>query len=193
MLQVDLDNILPEEDALKRITEIFDHVEQHKEVYVITKGGRPVLAIVDIDHLEKDMDGMAVESKGRSAELVSNPSIIVPEPTLELALDPGQPSTTAAPIAPLSMAPPLDDSLPAMPDTASFSQSLAATPSIPVESPVSDLPSLTGMGSLSTTPGITSIPLSTPNTGMPQVSSAFTPPTATPATPPESANNSPLS
>ena len=51
MLQVELDHILPENDAYTRIREIIQHVEEEKEVYVITKDGRPAVAIISAEQL----------------------------------------------------------------------------------------------------------------------------------------------
>lgn len=56
MLQVELDHILPESDAYSRIREIIENVEQEKEVYVVTKEGRPVVAIVNVDLLDSVQD-----------------------------------------------------------------------------------------------------------------------------------------
>ena len=82
MLQVDLDHILPESDAFTRIREIIDHVEQEKEVYVLTKDGRPVVAIVNVDMLEKSEEEMPVVQMA-----TLNPSMpfstAAPEVTLE--------------------------------------------------------------------------------------------------------------
>jgi prevent-host-death family protein len=52
MLHVDLDAILPEEDAVQKIKEIFRRVEEDHITHVITQGGRPAVAIIDIDTLE---------------------------------------------------------------------------------------------------------------------------------------------
>lgn len=56
MLQVELDHILPENDAYGRIREIIQHVEEEKEVYVITKDGRPAVAIISADQLVESKD-----------------------------------------------------------------------------------------------------------------------------------------
>lgn len=53
MIHADLDKILPEPDALEQITQIFHEVENYKELYVITKGGRPALAVINVDYLEE--------------------------------------------------------------------------------------------------------------------------------------------
>lgn len=53
MIHADLDKILPEEDALEQITTIFNEVEKLRELYVITKSGRPAAAIINIDYLEE--------------------------------------------------------------------------------------------------------------------------------------------
>ena len=134
MLQVDLDNILPEEDALQRITDIFQHVEEKKEVYVITKGGRPVLAIVDIEHLEKDMDGMTVQNSSSEPEAPIAPAeppapapytpipVPVAEPLASIPETPG--------IEPIAAVPTMSsgDSLPSMPD-------MPAIPGVPTGFP----------------------------------------------------------
>lgn len=54
MLQVELNHILREEDALNRLTEILSDVENSKTTYVLTKNGLPVVALVNPDQLIGD-------------------------------------------------------------------------------------------------------------------------------------------
>lgn len=53
MLQVELDNILTEEDALGKIQDIFHKVEDENQTYIITKSGRPAVAIISVEKLEQ--------------------------------------------------------------------------------------------------------------------------------------------
>ena len=88
MLHVDLHNILTEEDALQKISDIFNQVEQQKETFVVTKNGRPVFAIVDIETLEKAEATPIVET----TPVVEAPVIpAVPQPEIEIQMPTIQP------------------------------------------------------------------------------------------------------
>ena len=103
MLQVDLENILTEEDALQKINDIFSHVENQKETYVVTSGGRPKVVIMSIDQLEK-MGGMSSIPEPMPMAEAPAPMAPMPEPAL--------PEMPTAPVMDLGTPPPA----PAMPD-----------------------------------------------------------------------------
>lgn len=126
MLQVDLDHILPESDAFERIREIIAHVEQEKEVYVLTKDGRPVVAIVNVDLLQTLPDSAPTSQVGALDSLfnlapaaavespmpsfIPAPSVIVPEPISAPAAWPTAAPLSAPvlpPLPPTSALPPL--------------------------------------------------------------------------------------
>ncbi|MEI6478433.1 MAG: hypothetical protein WCO52_05610 [bacterium] len=85
MLHIDLNNILSEEDALQKISDIFTKVENEKVTYVLTKSGRPVLAIVDIDQLEQNFKTVGIDAPAAPVEMP--------------AVQPTMPSLTASPSA----------------------------------------------------------------------------------------------
>lgn len=88
MIHADLDKILPEEDALEQITTIFNEVEKLRELYIITKNGRPAVAVINIDYLE-ELTGQEV--KQSTADDVSK------EPTSQLKVDEVEPLSTSEP------------------------------------------------------------------------------------------------
>lgn len=82
MIHADLDKILPEDDALERITSIIEEVEENQELFIITKSGRPAAAIINIDYLE-ELTGNKVPQKSEIKEAVE----VKPEPIAELPED----------------------------------------------------------------------------------------------------------
>ncbi|MCC2631594.1 MAG: hypothetical protein K0S20_293 [Patescibacteria group bacterium] len=132
MLQVDLNNILSEEDALTRIKEVFDHVENQKEIYVVTKNDRPVLAIVDIDHLENGMNGMTMESSTPAPSPQTAPPAPAPMPAPEPPMaTPAEFSMPFMETIPTETAAPLQD----MPDMITPTFGSNPLPPPPVEAP----------------------------------------------------------
>src|SRR5690606_3537056 len=78
MPHVDMHNILTEEDALSKIQDIFSNVENNKESYVITRNGRPAIAIIDIETFD------AAPNTPNSAEVVSAaPAFPIQEPVVQ--------------------------------------------------------------------------------------------------------------
>lgn len=69
MIHADLDKILPEDDALEKITSIIEEVEEKQELFIITKSGRPAAAIINIDYLE-ELTGNPVPQKSEINEAV---------------------------------------------------------------------------------------------------------------------------
>lgn len=144
MLHVELDSILTEEDALGQIKHIFERVENEQVTYVITRNGRPALAIVDITTLEQGT-AVAVAPAPQPQE----------EPFVPLAaeepLPPSQPSVfpNPAPISPVipeeapqpTFAP--AEPLPPLPD---FDSTALSSPAVPAADPV--MPPLPGVGTV---------------------------------------------
>ena len=135
MLHVDLDKILTEDDAISRIKEIFTHVEEQKEIYVVTHNGRPTVAVVSVDELEKSMGSMSME-----------PTMETPQPMEDKPMF-SMPETTPAP-APEHAPEPATDEAPALPPMGD------PEPSMPTldHAPTPDLPPLSGTDSLGSTP-----------------------------------------
>lgn len=135
MLRVELDNILTEEDALGRIKEIFSHVEDKKQVYVVTKNGKPVFAIVDIFTLEHDLDGVSIESTPAEEPLPSRPPHIIepPAPISEpIPTTPVAPETDILPpVSPIEKT----DDLPSMPMDNANDSFATALPPLPGDLP----------------------------------------------------------
>lgn len=69
MIHADLDKILPEDDALEKISSIIEEVEANQELFIITKSGRPAAAIINIDYLE-ELTGNPVSQKTEIKEVV---------------------------------------------------------------------------------------------------------------------------
>lgn len=133
MLQVDLQNILTEEDALQKIQDIFTHVENEKETYVVTKDGKPVLAIVDVATLERIPDDALTPAPVAAsvAPPISEPAM--PEFGLP-PLDVPEPPVDTPPIIP---------TLPPAEPAAEISADPAPTgfsPLPPLETPVAEAP-----------------------------------------------------
>lgn len=101
MPHIDLHNILTEEDALQKIGDIFEEVETKKEPYVITKGGRPVLAIIDVELFSKIDDNALNQTNDNTpthtepvaetppTPIVQEESILIDLPPLSLDPEPG--------------------------------------------------------------------------------------------------------
>lgn len=53
MVHVDLNKILSDEDAVGQIKDLINEVEAQKELYVLTKAGKPAAAIINIEYLEE--------------------------------------------------------------------------------------------------------------------------------------------
>lgn len=85
MLHVDLDKILTEEDAVGKITDIFNRVENEKETYIITKNGRPAVAIISIDQLEQQQGSVTMEENKPESENPAPASTPTTAPTPNLA------------------------------------------------------------------------------------------------------------
>lgn len=72
MLSVELDKIIPLTEARDSLSKIIAEVENNEEMYVLTKGGKPSVAIVSIPYLET-LTGEKVEDKIRNIDESSEP------------------------------------------------------------------------------------------------------------------------
>lgn len=108
MIHADLDKILPEDDALEKISSIIEEVEQKQELFIITKSGRPAAAIINIDYLE-ELTGNPVPQKSESQEAVE----IKPTPEKIEA-----PEAKAEPVTELTEEEPLlEEEMPPIPES----------------------------------------------------------------------------
>lgn len=98
MLHVDLDKILTEEDAVGKITDIFNRVENEKETYIITKDGRPAVAIISIDQLEQQQGGVTMEENKPE-----NPAPTEAPPTPVQVPNPAQATSLPPPPPPMDL------------------------------------------------------------------------------------------
>jgi hypothetical protein len=101
MLNVDLDNIITQDELASRADEILRKADEEKKIVVVTRGGRPAVAILKIEELEA--------LSGRSV----TPNL----PTGSTPSESGTPAWSSAPAALPSMeapAPAAEAPLPAM-------------------------------------------------------------------------------
>ena len=56
MLHVELDNILTEEEATSQITSLLQRADEEKSLFVVTRNGKPSVAILKLEQLE-DLSG----------------------------------------------------------------------------------------------------------------------------------------
>lgn len=133
MIHADLDKILPEADALEKITSIIEEVETNQELFIITKSGRPACAIINIDYLE-ELTGSQVSTQGSKIN-----TEIKPEPELiEKAEDQEKPDTVLSENS-QDDEPILQEEVPATQTSPSFASPpppFASTPSSPVSPPL---------------------------------------------------------
>jgi len=116
MLHVALEHILTEEDAMSKINSIIEEVENQNETYVITKNGRPAVAIVNVTKLDEVTEGTTEQAKTDPAtnsqadtlgDLVELPTSANPNnQSEEISLPPMPPSMAEPSLPPISEVPP---------------------------------------------------------------------------------------
>jgi hypothetical protein len=121
MLQVELDHILPEDAAFAKMREIINHVEQEKEVYVITKDGRPMVAIVNVDQLATTPEVQQATATQPTGLGFFAPAPTVNSPEPEAFVEPAQ-----APVPP-----PLAPAMPVTPEPEPSFSTLPPLPPLP--------------------------------------------------------------
>jgi hypothetical protein len=155
MLHVELNHILTEDDALGRIKDIFTVVENDRELYVVTKNGAPIFAIVDIESLTQDLPSLNVTATPTQAPVPTVATPPIPEPVISPVFSPvfdPMPKPTEEVVQPVV------DTLPPMPSLNTPTEEPAA-PSFSTFSP-GNLPPLSGTEHLASTPP--SAPVSNP-------------------------------
>lgn len=155
MIHADLDKILPEADALEKITSIIEEVETNQELFIITKSGRPAVAVINIDYLE-ELTGSQISTQGPRTtteikpdenpqddepilqEEEEAPASQIPSPYAQ------SPSLTPTPLPtslPQSPAEPVAQTPPSAPLVSEIPQTpLTATPAV-AQAPYSEAPS----------------------------------------------------
>lgn len=101
-LKVSLDNIIPLTEARDHFSQIVSEVQKDK-LYVLTKGGKPAVAIIDVKYLEHITGGEikeehVVEEIKKNPEKVGLPEMV--QHTPPPPSPPPMPSITPEPIAP---------------------------------------------------------------------------------------------
>lgn len=136
MINVPIDKIVPLTTARDTLSKIVAEVETNTPMYVLTKGGKPSVAVVNIDYLEKALNGHLVTETADNSPTNQDVS---PEPTTEtLSTTLGQPSIEKV-VEPTAT--PSTESLPEPPSVVEPSQPSTETsaPSMPL---VSDAPTV---------------------------------------------------
>lgn len=96
MLSVELDKIIPLTEARDSLSKIIAEVENDEEMYVLTKGGKPSVAVVSIPYLES-LTGEKVEDKIRTVSEPTPESTLEPAPASEPEPAPEPTTTEPAP------------------------------------------------------------------------------------------------
>jgi|GEM_PF-3519164 len=139
MLHVELENILGEDDAVRRARELIDLVDKTKQLVVVTRQNRPAVAMIDIDQLEK-LTGRTVtpvaplpSSHPAAEEPFATTPAAMPAPMLnelpDLPLPPLENPPFSTPPTPLEA--PAPAALPNMPDLPDFSAPVTSSSPLP--------------------------------------------------------------
>lgn len=134
MINVPIDKIIPLTTARDTLSKIVAEVETSTPMYVLTKGGKPSVAVVNIDYLEKALNGQLMTetvddslanqdvSPGQATETLSDAQ---DQQSMENALEsPETPSTESLPEPP-----PIDEPSQASAETPAPSTPPPSTPS----------------------------------------------------------------
>lgn len=95
-LKVNLENIIPLTEARDHFSQIVNEVQKDK-LYVLTKGGKPAVAIIDVKYLET-LTGGEIKEEHVAAEIQKNPEKVGIPPMI--AHTENQPKPAAPPAAP---------------------------------------------------------------------------------------------
>ena len=175
-LKVSLENIIPLTEARDHFSQIVTEVQQDK-LYVLTKGGKPAVAIIDVKYLESVTDG-TVKPEHIENEILKDPTKVGRTPMIKHE----PPSASANNSNNSSLVfPKTDAAVPAAPE--------------PLPQPIKINFQPAGQSSVSPTPPTPTPPAPTPLTSEPannSVPAIPTPPaTNVPIVPPSSAPSSP--
>jgi hypothetical protein len=117
MLHVDLDNILTQDELSHRADEVLKKADEEDKILVVTRGGRPAVAILKLEQLEK-LSGREVAPASPPTE-VAAPSEAPAAPAVPPAVDSAPVSTPPAAEPSAMPAPqPLDQPEPQNPNPA---------------------------------------------------------------------------
>jgi prevent-host-death family protein len=110
-LKVSLHNIIPLTEARDHFSQIVNEVQRDK-LYVLTKGGKPVVAIIDVKYLET-VSGGSINAGQVEEEIQKDPVKVGRTPMIKLNSTPFQPSgnpINPKPYSPNPIANPASDS-----------------------------------------------------------------------------------
>jgi hypothetical protein len=105
MLQVEINNILSEDEAVARITEIFEKVAVDDESFIITRNDRPMIGIVNIEQLEGE--GISQPATQTAAPTMDSPEYTPAQPIPSIPEEPELPDFPDIPTSTSTQAPPL--------------------------------------------------------------------------------------
>jgi len=184
-LRVSLENIIPLTEARDHFSQIVNEVQKDK-LYVLTKGGKPAVAIIDVKYLEQ-ITGGNINSSHVETEIQKNPAKVGRVEMISHTEKPATPNSSPSPKPNLPISPP-PPSTPVQPLVSPASA--APMPKPPTLSPTPLAPTFTPPPAFKPTPApaptpqITSTPppsTPTPTPITPPVTAAPTPPPITPA------------
>jgi prevent-host-death family protein len=160
MLHVELENILSEDDAVRKARELIDRVDQTKQLVVITRQSKPAVVMIAIDQIEQ-LTGRAVTPVAPLASSHASAEPTLPNPVIATPAHLDTPPHQEAPATPVPTLPlmPEESGLPLM-NTPPFG--VTPSPTMPAAPSLAPLPS--------------SVPMDTPE-------APATPPPAEPAAP----------
>ena len=170
-LRVSLENIIPLTEARDHFSQIVNEVQKDK-LYVLTKGGKPAVAIIDVKYLEQ-ITGGNVNPNHVETEIQKNPAKVGRVEMISHTTTPViAPAPTPVPAPPKLNTPPPPPPKPFTPTQMPPPPPVKPMPTPPVPSPVTP-PATTPPATISTTP-----PALAPKPAQ------TTPPTTTPTPPP---------
>lgn len=168
MLHVELENILPEEEAVTKIRELLELVDTQKQIVVVNRAGRAAVALIDIKQLE-DLTGHSVGTPSSQPSMSVAPGAEAVQPDLSF------PAMSMPPMpAPEPMTPPAPAPIP-----------MPGTPVPPITPPeIMDMPDIAAPSTMSVTDApmpSAPAPAPAPATPPPDLSAPVSP--AAPVTP----------
>jgi len=129
-LKVNLENIIPLTEARDHFSQIVNEVQKDK-LYVLTKGGKPAVAIIDVKYLET-LTGGEIKEEHVAAEIQKNPEKVGIPPMIAHIENQPKPATPPAPPKPIT---PVPNPVPPPPKPAMTSQNQAPVPPAPPRPP----------------------------------------------------------
>lgn len=109
MIPIDLENIFTEDDAVAKAKELFEKVDTKKEVVLVTRSGKPAVALVNVAHLEelsgRSLSPQSTPNENSAAPAPSSPLVPPAQPVVEPS--PLQDMPDLPPVTPPSTTPPV--------------------------------------------------------------------------------------